>query len=86
MGCIDRKQSTKHPRNRIPPLRRGKSLPKTELMTQRDEMRLTHAEKTLDMLRYCRNVRPTWVKFNSKDTKESVRWFEVLSTKSRKRT
>ena len=23
------------------------------------------------MLRYCRNVRPTWVKFNSKDTKES---------------
>ena len=24
------------------------------------------------MLRYCRNVRPTWVKFDSKDTKESV--------------
>ena len=23
------------------------------------------------VLRYCRNVRPTWVKFNSKDTKES---------------
>ena len=23
------------------------------------------------LLRYCRNVRPTWVKFNSKDTKES---------------
>ena len=23
------------------------------------------------MLRYCRNIRPTWVKFNSKDTKES---------------
>ena len=23
------------------------------------------------MLRYCRNVRPTWVKFDSKDTKES---------------
>ena len=38
------------------------------------------------MLRYCRNVRPTWVKFDSKDTKESVRWFEVLSTKSKKRT
>ena len=30
------------------------------------------------VLRYCRNVRPTWVKFDSKDTKESV--FEVLST------
>ena len=26
---------------------------------------------TATMLRYCRNVRPTWVKFNSKDTKES---------------
>ena len=24
-----------------------------------------------EVLRYCRNVRPTWVKFNSKDTKES---------------
>ena len=24
-----------------------------------------------NVLRYCRNVRPTWVKFNSKDTKES---------------
>ena len=23
------------------------------------------------LLRYCRNIRPTWVKFNSKDTKES---------------
>ena len=23
------------------------------------------------LLRYCRNVRPTWVKFNSKDTKKS---------------
>ena len=23
------------------------------------------------LLRYCRNVHPTWVKFNSKDTKES---------------
>ena len=39
---------------------------------------------SLIMLRYCRNVRPTWVKFDSKDTKESV--FEVLSTKSKKRT
>ena len=28
------------------------------------------------VLRYCRNVRPTWVKFNSKDTKESVRGSE----------
>ena len=36
------------------------------------------------LLRYCRNVRPTWVKFDSKDTKESV--FEVLSTKSKERT
>ena len=25
----------------------------------------------VQLLRYCRNVRPTWVKFNSKDTKES---------------
>ena len=24
-----------------------------------------------NLLRYCRNVHPTWVKFNSKDTKES---------------
>ena len=38
------------------------------------------------MLRYCRNVRPTWVKFDSKDTKESGWVFEVLSTKSKKRT
>ena len=38
------------------------------------------------VLRYCRNVRPTWVKFNSKDTKESGVVFEVLSTKSKKRT
>ena len=38
------------------------------------------------MLRYCRNVRPTWVKFDSKDTKESDWVFEVLSTKSKKRT
>ena len=33
------------------------------------------------VLRYCRNVRPTWVKFDSKDTKESE-WcsrFGVLS-------
>ena len=38
---------------------------------------------TLKVLRYCRNVRPTWVKFNSKDTKESE-WcsrFWVLSPK-----
>ena len=28
----------------------------------------------LVVLRYCRNVRPTWVKFNSKDTKESERF------------
>ena len=26
----------------------------------------------ITVLRYCRNVRPTWVRFNSKDTKESV--------------
>ena len=38
------------------------------------------------LLRYCRNVRPTWVKFDSKDTKESGSVFEVLSTKSKKRT
>ena len=31
-----------------------------------------------NLLRYCRNVRPTWVKFNSKDTKESGVVFEVL--------
>ena len=40
----------------------------------------------LVLLRYCRNVRPTWVKFDSKDTKESEWCFEVLSTKSKKRT
>ena len=28
-------------------------------------------EDTQRLLRYCRNVRPMWVKFNSKDTKES---------------
>ena len=38
------------------------------------------------LLRYCRNVRPTWVKFDSKDTKESEFGFEVPSTKSKKRT
>ena len=38
------------------------------------------------VLRYCRNVHPTWVKFDSKDTKESDVVFEVLSTKSKKRT
>ena len=38
-----------------------------------------------DVLRYCRNVRPTWVKFDSKDTKESDVVFEVLSTNSKKR-
>ena len=38
------------------------------------------------VLRYCRNVHPTWVKFDSKDTKESGWLFEVLSTKSKKRT
>ena len=38
------------------------------------------------LLRYCRNVRPTWVKFDSKDTKESGVVFEVLSTKFKKRT
>ena len=38
------------------------------------------------VLRYCRNVRLTWVKFDSKDTKESEWVFEVLSTKSKKRT
>ena len=38
------------------------------------------------MLRYCRNVRLTWVKFNSKDTKESEQVFDVLSTKSNERT
>ena len=41
---------------------------------------------TCTLLRYCRNVRPTWVKFDSKDTKESGGLFEVLSTKSKKRT
>ena len=38
------------------------------------------------VLRYCRNVRPTRVKFDSKDTKESEFGFEVLSTKSKKGT
>ena len=47
----------------------------------------THHYQTLEdwiegVLRYCRNVRPTWVKFNSKDTKESglvCEGFRVLS-------
>ena len=30
----------------------------------------------VQVLRYCRNVRPTWVKFDSKDTKESDVVFE----------
>ena len=30
--------------------------------------------EAINLLRYCRNVRPTWVKFNSKDTKESEWW------------
>jgi hypothetical protein len=33
------------------------------------------------MLRYCRNVHPTWVQFHSSDTKESVCRFEVLRSK-----
>ena len=32
---------------------------------------LHHPLATHMVLRYCRNVRPTWVKFDSKDTKES---------------
>ena len=28
-------------------------------------------QKCDPLLRYCRNIRPTWVKFDSKDTKES---------------
>ena len=44
------------------------------------------AEHIAFVLRYCRNVHPMWVKFNSKDTKESEWCFEVLSTKSKKRT
>ena len=32
---------------------------------------LNEAIKADHVLRYCRNVHPTWVKFNSKDTKES---------------
>ena len=43
-------------------------------------------QKLHQLLRYCRNVRPTWVKFDSKDTKESEFGFEVLSTKFKKRT
>ena len=39
-------------------------------------MTLKLTTSTRGVLRYCRNVRPTWVKFNSKDTKESERWFE----------
>ena len=30
-----------------------------------------HLGQSALVLRYCRNVRPTWVKFDSKDTKES---------------
>ena len=48
------------------------SLPTTFRFLRRDTI----------MLRYCRNVHPTWVKFNSKDTKESGvvrKGFRVLS-------
>ena len=31
----------------------------------------SHITRTAIVLHYCRNVRPMWVKFNSKDTKES---------------
>ena len=47
---------------------------------------LSPLHKGTIVLRYCRNVCPTWVKFDSKDTKESGVVFEVLSTKSKKRT
>ena len=40
------------------------------------ERELRDKEGTYFVLRYCRNVHPTWVKFNSKDTKESKWWFE----------
>jgi hypothetical protein len=33
------------------------------------------------VLRYCRNVHPTWVRFHSSDTKELVCRFEVLRSK-----
>ena len=37
-----------------------------------DQSRPLEVERErIKVLRYCRNVRPTWVKFNSKDTKES---------------
>ena len=45
-----------------------------------------HPDDDNMVLHYCRNVRPMWVKFNSKDTKESELVFEVLSTKSDKGT
>ena len=47
---------------------------------------ILNEKKCTWVLRYCRNVHPTWVKFDSKDTKESDVVFEVLSTKSKKRT
>ena len=42
--------------------------PVTQTMSQTID---TALDAMAPLLRYCRNVRPTWVKFNSKDTKES---------------
>ena len=57
-----------------------------EIIEVDDDEEDKEPDSDTELLRYCRNVRPTWVKFNSKDTKESGWVFEVLSTKSKKRT
>ena len=41
------------------------------LQTGRCDNAYVAAEGSETVLRYCRNVRLMWVKFNSKDTKES---------------
>ena len=53
---------------------------------ERKSEKIALAVDACDLLRYCRNVRPTWVKFDSKDNKESGWVFGILSTKSKKRT
>ena len=57
-----------------------------EVFSERASYRYPPKREEDHVLRYCRNVRPTWVKFDSKDTKESEFGFGVLSTKSKKRT
>ena len=47
-------------------------MPEEEQVVEQVEEKVDAVKKqSAFLLHYCRNVRPTWVKFNSKDTKES---------------